>query len=67
LLPGAFWSTLFLLSKNGNADSGYVALGSVDARLGSQLGKPVMLFDDPFGSLNWEWALAHSPNMCVKL
>jgi hypothetical protein len=66
LRPGASWGILHPL-RDGNVDSGGATSGLVDKGHGKPSGKPVMVFDCPFDSLNWE-ALRFCPGqarVCV--
>jgi hypothetical protein len=53
--------------RNGDVDSGGPTSGLVDNGHGKPLGKPALVFDCPFDSLNWE-ALRYGPGqarICV--
>ena len=66
LRPGTSWGILDPL-RNGNVDSGGATSGPVDVGHGKPPGKPAIVFDRPFDSLNWE-ALCNGPGqarVCV--
>jgi hypothetical protein len=66
LRPGTSRGILDPLS-NGNVDSGGATSGPVEVGHGKPPGKPAIVFDRPFDSLNWE-ALCISPGqarVCV--